>query len=165
MQVEKYLKNYQPTIYQTFVQALENNKLSHAYLLVGNKGVPLLEIATYLAKSILCDSPNPLACDTCITCARIDEGNYPDVMIFDGEKSRIKKGDIERIITNFDKSALERKGIMIYILHLVETMIHLGHFLVAVKTPEHFAGIMNFHIHCFRHFHYSVVIWASTHDP
>jgi len=122
MQIKEYLEKYQPTIYKTFVNALHNEKLSHAYLISGNPGMPLKETALFLAKSILCDSPNPLACDSCITCARIDEGNYPDVMVFDGEKDRIKKGDIEKIITNFDKTALESKGIMIYVLHLVETM-------------------------------------------
>ncbi len=122
MQIKEYLKKYQPTIYKTFVNALHNEKLSHAYLISGNPGMPLKETALFLAKSILCDSPNPLACNSCITCARVDEGNYPDVMVFDGEKDRIKKGDIEKIITNFDKTALESKGIMIYVLHLVETM-------------------------------------------
>ena len=122
MQIKEYLEKYQPTIYKTFVNALKNEKLSHAYLISGNPGMPLKETALFLAKSILCDSPNPLACDSCITCTRIDEGNYPDVMVFDGEKDRIKKGDIEKIITNFDKTALESKGIMIYVLHLVETM-------------------------------------------
>ena len=122
MQIKEYLEKYQPTIYKTFVNALHNEKLSHAYLISGNPGMPLKETALFLAKSILCDSPNPLACNSCITCARINEGNYPDVMVFDGEKDRIKKGDIEKIITNFDKTALESKGIMIYVLHLVETM-------------------------------------------
>jgi len=122
MQIKEYLEKYQPTIYKTFVNALHNEKISHAYLISGNPGMPLKETALFLAKSILCDSPNPLACDSCITCTRIDEGNYPDVMVFDGEKDRIKKGDIEKIITNFDKTALESKGIMIYVLHLVETM-------------------------------------------
>lgn len=126
MQIKEYLEKYQPTIYKTFVNALRNEKLSHAYLISGNPGMPLKETALFLAKSILCDSPNPLACDSCITCARIDEGNYPDVMVFDGEKDRIKKGDIEKIITNFDKSALESKGIMIYVLHLVETMTSIA---------------------------------------
>jgi DNA polymerase-3 subunit delta' len=53
---------------------------------------------------------------------RVDEENYPDMMVFDGESGRIKKGDIEKITSNFDKTALEEKGIMIYVLHLVETM-------------------------------------------
>lgn len=122
MQIDSYLKNYQPVIYKTFVNALETNKLSHAYLLSGSIGMPLKDAAIYLAKSLICDSPNPLACNSCITCMRVDEGNYADLMIFDGEQSKIKKGDIEKITTNFDKTALEEKGVMIYILHLVETM-------------------------------------------
>jgi len=122
MQIDNYLKEYQPIIYKTFVNALEQKKLSHAYLLSGSIGMPLKDAALYLAKSILCDNPNPLACDSCITCMRIDEENYPDVMVFDGENARIKKGDIEKITSNFDKTALEDKGIMIYVLHLVETM-------------------------------------------
>ena len=122
MQIRKYLEEYQPIIYKTFVNEMKTNKLSHAYLLSGSEGTPLKETALYLAKSILCDAPNPLACDECITCIRVDENNYPDLMIFDGEAAKIKKGDIEKITSNFDKTALEEKGIMIYILHLVETM-------------------------------------------
>ena len=122
MQIDKYLQEYQPVIYKTFVNALKTNKLSHAYLLSGSVGMPLKDVALYLAKSLLCDSPHPLACNECITCMRVDERNYADLMIFDGENARIKKGDIEKITSNFDKTALEEKGIMIYILHLVETM-------------------------------------------
>lgn len=122
MQIDKYLQEYQPVIYKTFVNALKTNKLSHAYLLSGSVGMPLKEVALYLGKSLLCDNPNPLACNECITCMRVDEGNYADVMVFGDGNTKIKKGDIEKITTNFDKTALEEKGIMIYVLHLVETM-------------------------------------------
>lgn len=122
MQIKQYLEQYQPVIYKTFVNAKNDKKLSHAYLLSGSVGMPLKETALYLAKSLICDNPNPLACETCITCLRVDEGNYSDLMVFDGEEGKIKKGDIEKITSNFDKSALEDKGIMIYVLHLVETM-------------------------------------------
>ena len=122
MQIDKYLQEYQPIIYKTFVNALETKKLSHAYLLSGSIGMPLKDVAIYLAKSLICDNPKPLACNECITCLRVDEGNYADMMVFDGENAKIKKGDIERITSNFDKTALEDKGIMIYVLHLVETM-------------------------------------------
>ena len=122
MQIDKYLQEYQPVIYKTFVNALKTNKLSHAYLLSGSVGMPLKEVALYLGKSLLCDNPNPLACNECITCMRVDEGNYADVMVFGDGNTKIKKGDIEKITTNFDKTALEEKGIMIYVLHLVESM-------------------------------------------
>jgi len=126
MQIKEYLENNQPIVYQTFANAIKANKLSHAYLLSGLPGMPLKEAALYLGKSILCDNPNPLACDNCLTCTRVDEGVYADLLIFDGSTNRIKKGDVEKIINNFDKSALESKGIMIYILHLVETMTSIA---------------------------------------
>ena len=122
MQVENYLKIHQPIIYQTFVNSLKTNRLSHAYLLSGNPGTPLLEIAKYLAKSILCDDPNPLACNSCITCLRVDDDNYPDLFLFDGSKSTIGKDNVVTIENAFDKKAFESKGIRIYILHLVENM-------------------------------------------
>lgn len=122
MQIEKYLKEYQNTIYQTFVRALSSDHLSHAYLISGNPGTPLLEVAKFLAKSILCDNPSPLACDNCITCTRIDENNYPDFIVIEGNKNTIKKDEIQNIVSQFEKTAFEEKGAMIYILHLVENM-------------------------------------------
>lgn len=122
MQVESYLKQHQPIIYQTFVNSLTSDKLSHAFLLSGVPGTPLLEIAKFLAKSILCDDPSPLACNSCITCLRVDDNNYPDYFLFDGSKDTIKKDSVVNIENAFDKKAFEAKGIRIYILHLVENM-------------------------------------------
>ena len=122
MQVAKYLREKQPIIYRTFVRALENNHLSHAYLISGNPGTPLLEVAKYLAKSILCDEPEPLACNNCITCLRIDDNNYPDFIVLDGSKNMIKKDEVGNIETQFEKTPFEAKGKMIYIIHLVENM-------------------------------------------
>mgnify|MGYP003315708794 CR=1 FL=1 len=122
MQVENYLKTYQPVIYKTFTNALANDQLSHAYLISGQPGTPLLETAKYMAKSILCDSPSPLACNNCITCLRIDDENYPDFFVFDGSKETIKKEAVSTIESSFEMKAFEVKGIRIYILNLIENM-------------------------------------------
>lgn len=122
MQVESYLKLHQPIIYKTFLNSLQTDRLSHAYLLSGNPGTPLLEIAKFLAKSILCDDPSPMACNSCITCLRVDDNNYPDYFLFDGSKGTISKDNVLSIESAFDKKAFEAKGIRIYILHLVENM-------------------------------------------
>ncbi len=122
MQIEKYLKEYQPIVYRTFVNALNNNHLSHAYLITGNKGTPLLQVAKFLAKSILCDKPNPLACSSCISCIRIEDNNYPDLMIFDGEEKSISKSNVKEIEDRFASKALDNKGIKIYILNCIEYM-------------------------------------------
>lgn len=122
MQVGTYLKKHQPIIYQTFLNSFNAKKLSHAYLISGNPGTPLLEVTKYFAKSILCDDPDPLACNSCITCLRIDDENYPDFIVIDGSKGRIKKEEVSDIESQFEKTAFESKGIMVYILHLVENM-------------------------------------------
>ena len=138
MQIDNYLKNRQPIIYQTFTNSLRNNSLSHAYLLVGNPGTPLKETAVFLAKSILCDDPSPLACSNCITCLRIESDNYPDVIILDGAKATIKKEDVLNIESRFEKTAFETKGIMIYIVHLVENMTleAINSILKFLEEPE-----------------------------
>ena len=122
MQVGSYLKKYQPIIYQTFLNSFQAKRLSHAYLIAGNPGTPLLEVAKYFAKSILCDEPDPLACNSCITCLRVDDDNYPDYIVIDGSKGSIKKDEVSNIESQFEKKAFETKGIRVYILHLVENM-------------------------------------------
>ena len=138
MQIDRYLKKHQPIIYQTFTNSLAKKTLSHAYLLVGNPGTPLLETATFLAKTILCDDPSPLAWCNCITCLRIDSDNYPDVITLDGSKATIKKEDVLNIESRFEKTAFETKGIMIYIIHLVENMTveAVNSMLKFIEEPE-----------------------------
>lgn len=122
MKFEDYLQTYQPLVYRTFKNAIESGKIAHAYLLSGEKGVPLLETATFLAKSLLCDHPNPLACNNCLSCKRIDHHTYTDFILLDGREGQIKKGDVQEIVGDFSKTPLEAKGIMIYIINLVENM-------------------------------------------
>ena len=71
MSIGGYIKNKQPLVYRTFSNALESGKLAHAYLLLGEAGTPLKEAAMYLAKSVLCDYPNPLAASSSTEGSRI----------------------------------------------------------------------------------------------
>jgi DNA polymerase-3 subunit delta' len=52
----------------------------------------------------------------------VDHGNYADLLLLDGEKATIKKEDVQEIVADFTKTPLEEKGILIYIIHLVENM-------------------------------------------
>lgn len=122
MLASEYIKKYQPVLYRVFSNAIETNHLSHAYLLSGEPGTPLKDVAMYLAKSLVCDMPEPLACERCLTCIRVEDGSFADLMVLDGAENTIKKNDVTEITSNFEKTALESKGVMIYILHLVENM-------------------------------------------
>lgn len=122
MNRKEYLEKYQKVLYRTFQNALNRNQVSHAYLLIGEPGIPLLPVAEFLAKSLVCDHPNPFACETCFTCLRFDEGNYADFLLLNGQGKTIKKNEIQALENLFEKTAIEEKGKMIYIIHLVENM-------------------------------------------
>lgn len=117
-----YLKTYQPRLFQTFGNALSSHNLSHAYLLDGEGGTPLKEIAFYLAKSLVCDHPNPYACNECHSCLRFDEGNYTDFYFFDGAETSIKKESVLSLEKAFSMTSVEHKGVLIYVMHNVENM-------------------------------------------
>ncbi len=118
----EYLEKEQPTAYKIFYNALKNNKVFHAYLLSGQAGTPLLEISKFLAKSLICKNRDPFACDTCSDCLRVDNEVYGDLIIIDGKKETIKKESIHRIEDEFSKTSLEKVGIKIYIINLIENM-------------------------------------------
>ena len=112
--MKEYLKEYQQIAYSTLLNCKKYNKLPQAILLNGYKDTPLLEIAKYVAKTIVCDQEDP--CDICLDCLRIENENYTDLIVVDGTNQTIKKKQIEDIQERFSMSALESKVIKIYII-------------------------------------------------
>ena len=89
-----------------FVQILNNsiksNKLAHAYLLTGIRGVGKTSIARIIANTISCnatDEKNNLVipCGKCKNCLLIEKGNYNDILEFDAA-SHTGVSDIRDII-------------------------------------------------------------------
>lgn len=120
MTFKEYLQNHQKIVYNTFCSAVNNGRLSHAYLIKGNEGAPLLETAKFLAKSLVCENADPFACDNCMACVRFDENNFSDFKILNGQESNIKVSDIESLQSFFQNTPSETCGKMIYIIHLLE---------------------------------------------
>ena len=120
MKYDEYLEKYQPFIYNTFINSLKFNKVSQAYLIKGSDGTPTLDIALFLAKTLICEEPSPLACSSCLNCIRFEEGNNADFMLIDGSKNTIKVGDIENLQKFLSSSSLEKQGKKIYIINCLE---------------------------------------------
>lgn len=133
MNVLAYIQDQQPIVYQTFFQALKKNRLSHAYMLVGEEGMPLKEIALFLAQSMVCLHPKPFADLVCNHCVRIQANNFADLHILDGEQALIKKEDVLNLESTLSMTALETSGKLIYIIHLIE---HI--------TPEAIQSLLKF---------------------
>jgi DNA polymerase-3 subunit delta' len=61
--------------------ALRNGRLHHAYLFLGPDGVGKRTVAMALAKAIHCAEKEYDYCGGCVNCARISDGNHPDVRV------------------------------------------------------------------------------------
>jgi DNA polymerase-3 subunit delta' len=68
-----------PKQLETLRLALAHGRLHHAYLFVGATGVGKKTIGLSLAKAIHCSVATGDFCGECVDCARIQDGNHPDV--------------------------------------------------------------------------------------
>jgi DNA polymerase III subunit gamma/tau len=74
----------QKHVIRTLVNALEEDRLHHAYLFTGPRGTGKTSTARILAKAINCESgPTPTPCGTCGQCTAITEGSSMDVIELD----------------------------------------------------------------------------------
>ena len=79
----------QETVVRALRHALDNQRLHHAYLLTGTRGVGKTTIARILAKALNCEkgvSSHP--CGECSACRGVDEGRFPDYLEMDAASNR-----------------------------------------------------------------------------
>lgn len=112
------LKAEQPVLYETLCNMFRSERIPHAFLISAKKGVNVHDVAMFIAQSLLCDDAL-LACENCITCMRVKEGNYGDVIWFDGHEESIKKKHIQQIQERFKTTAMEGKN-RIYVLEAID---------------------------------------------
>jgi DNA polymerase III subunit delta' len=72
-----------PKQLETLRLALAHGRLHHAYLFVGATGLGKKTIGLSLAKAIHCSVASGDFCGECADCARIQDGNHPDVRLIE----------------------------------------------------------------------------------
>lgn len=124
----------QEHVLQALINALDNNRLHHAYLFTGTRGVGKTTIARILAKCLNCEkgvSSEP--CGECSSCREIAEGRFVDLIEVDAA-SRTKVEDTRELLENV-QYAPTRGRYKVYLIDEVH-MLSNSSFNALLKTLE-----------------------------
>lgn len=129
----------QDHVLKALINALDNQRLHHAYLFTGTRGVGKTTIARILAKCLNCEQGvTSQPCGTCGACTSIAEGRFVDMIEVDAA-SRTKVEDTRELLENiqYAPTAGRYKVYIIDEVHMLSTSSFNALLKTLEEPPEH----------------------------
>ncbi|BAP44341.1 DNA polymerase III subunits gamma and tau [Pseudomonas sp. StFLB209] len=124
----------QTHVLKALINALDSQRLHHAYLFTGTRGVGKTTIARIIAKCLNCETGiTSTPCGSCSVCQEIDEGRFVDLIEIDAA-SRTKVEDTRELLDNV-QYAPSRGRFKVYLIDEVH-MLSSHSFNALLKTLE-----------------------------
>ena len=124
----------QSHVSKALINAIDHNRLHHAYLFTGTRGVGKTTIARILSKCLNCETGiTSTPCGVCSSCVAIDEGRFIDLIEIDAA-SRTKVEDTRELIENVPYAPTQGR----YKVYLIDEvhMLSTHSFNALLKTLE-----------------------------
>lgn len=123
----------QKHIVRTLTNAVEQNKIAHAYLFCGPRGTGKTSIAKIFAKAVNCTADGKHPCMNCENCIAITDGTHPDIVEIDAASNNGVE-EVRSLIEKVKYAPIKSKY-KVYIIDEVH-MMSTGAFNALLKTIE-----------------------------
>ena len=132
-------------IVEHFKKAIENNKVSHAYIINGEKGMGKRTVAKAFAMTLLCEEKGTVPCMKCHSCIQALTDNNPDlIMITPDKPTTLSIDHIRQTLVNDVELKPYSNSHKVYIVEDAELMNNAAQnaILKTIEEPPEYAVII-----------------------